>query len=91
MSNELEKMSTLQKTDAGVEVRVQGDVRKEKIDEMISGCATGSHSCCGPDFFARVSGIDVGGQDGDVSIHVKGEVTEEMIQQNLANCDCYKP
>jgi hypothetical protein len=59
---------------------------------MIGTCATGTQACCGPDFFAKVSSIDVDGKDGDVAIRVNGdEVTEEMIQKNLASCDCYKP
>lgn len=91
MANELEKMSTVNKTKAGVEVRVQGEVQKEKIDTMIQGCATGTHACCGPEFFAKVKNIEVGGEDGDVSIHIQGDVTEDMIKHNLANCDCYKP
>ena len=91
MSNELEKMSTVHKTDAGVDVHVEGEVEREKIDSMIESCATGTHACCGPEFFARVNSLDVSGADGDVTIHVNGEVTEEMIQNNLSNCDCYKP
>lgn len=91
MSNELEKMSTVKKTDSGVEVRVQGEVEKEKIDSMIESCSTGEHACCGPDFFEKVNSLEVAGQDGDVSIHVNGDVTEEMIKENLSNCDCYKP
>ena len=75
MSNQLQEMSTVSKTDTGVEVRVRGEVERGKIDEMIGGCATGSHACCGADFFAKVESIDVAGVDG---------VSEEMTQQNIA-------
>jgi hypothetical protein len=92
MSNELQNMSTVSKTDTGVQVRVRGEVEKEKIESMIGSCATGTQACCSPDFFAKVQSIGVTGEDGDVSIHISGkEVTEQMIQQNLAACDCYKP
>lgn len=92
MGSELEKMSTVSKSDTGVEVRVRGEVEKQKIEAMIGSCATGAHACCGPEFFARVDSIDVGGGDGDVSIRINGpDVTEEMVRGNLAVCDCYRP
>ena len=91
MNSKLEEMSTLHTTNTGVEVRVQGDVEKNKIDTMIADCAAGSHACCGPEFFTKVRSIEVSGQDGDVSIHIQGDVTEDMIQTNLSNCDCYQP
>jgi uncharacterized pyridoxal phosphate-containing UPF0001 family protein len=89
---ELQEMSTVIQKESGVEVHVQGEVQKNKIEEMVDGCATGTHACCGPEFFAKVKSIGVTGGDGDVSIHVEGEeVTKEMIEENLSNCDCYKP
>jgi translation elongation factor EF-Tu-like GTPase len=92
MSGELEKMSTVSKNDTGVEIRVRGEVKKQKIEAMIGSCATGAHACCGPEFFAKVDSIDVAGTDGDVAIRINGAgVTEEMIRGNLAVCDCYKP
>lgn len=92
MSNKLQEMSTVIQKKQGVEVRVQGDVEKGKIEEMVEKCSTGTQSCCDPDFFSKVNSIKVSGQDGDVSIHVSGnEVTKEMIEANLRNCDCYQP
>jgi predicted sugar kinase len=92
MKNELHEMSTVTQKESGVEVRVQGRVEKESIEEMVEKCSTGTQSCCGPDFFAKVTSIKVSGQDGDVSIHVNGnDVTKEMIEDNLRNCTCYEP
>jgi len=92
MNNELHKMSTVTQNESGVEVRVQGKVEKNSIEEMVEKCSTGTQSCCGSDFFAKVTSIKVSGQDGDVSIHVNGDdVTKEMIETNLRNCDCYRP
>lgn len=89
MSNKLAEMSEVAASDDGVDVHVQGDVQRDTVDRMIEKCGSGTESCCGPEFFERVSDISVDGQDGDVTIHVAGQVTPGMIEQNLSECDCY--
>lgn len=89
MSNKLADMSKVAESDEGVDVHVQGDVQRDTVERMIESCGTGNESCCGPEFFERVSDISVDGKDGDVTIHVSGQVTPGMIEQNLSECDCY--
>lgn len=81
--------SATQVTD-GVDVRLQGDVERDKVDAMIAKCGTGTCSCCGPEFIEKLDGMEVEGRDGDVTIHVKGKgVTSDVISEKLSICDCY--
>ncbi len=87
---DLSQISTVSEVEDGVDVLMQGDVTREKVDAMVDKCSTGAQSCCGPEFFDKVTDLSVTGQDREVTVHVKGEVTTEMLQQNLAACDCYE-
>ncbi len=91
MANKLAEMGTVHQKEGGVDVNLKGEVERQKVDDMVQKCSTGTQTCCGPDFFEKVDGIEVEGKDGDVTIHVKGDkVTSGMIEQNLSNCDCYE-
>lgn len=83
-------MGSVSQTDDGVDVRFQHEaVEREKVDAMLDQCRAGSCDCCGPEFVERLDGLDVEGADGDVTIHVRGPVTKEIIEEKLGACDCY--
>lgn len=74
----------------GVDVKLKGDIERDKVDAMVEKCGTGTCNCCGPEFIQQLDGIEVEGRDGDVTIHVKGKgVTSDVISEKLAICDCY--
>lgn len=86
----LTNIGKAQQVQGGVDVHLKGDVEKQKVDAMVEKCGTGTCSCCGPEFIETLDGIEVEGQDGDVTIHVKGKnVREGEISDKLSKCDCY--
>ena len=83
-------MGSVVQTDDGVDVRFRHEaVEREKVDAMLDNCRAGSCDCCGPEFVENLDGLDVEGQDGDVTIHVRGPVTKAIIEEKLGACDCY--
>lgn len=86
----MSEMGSVEEKSHGVDVRFQGEaVEREKVDAMLDQCRAGSCDCCGPEFVEQLDGLDVEGSDGDVTIHVRGPVTKDMIEEKLAACDCY--
>jgi hypothetical protein len=88
MSNFAE-MASLEQKENGVDINVTGEVERQKVDAMLEQCNAGACSCCGPEFIEQLDGIGVEGQDGDVTIHVRGSVSKDVIAEKMSMCDCY--
>ena len=86
----LDQVSNVTDTEKGVSVHMQGDeIELEKVHDMLAQCGEGTCSCCGPEFFEALEGIDVSGADGDVKMEISGPVNSDVISEKLALCDCY--
>lgn len=83
-------VSSVKDTAQGVSVHLQGDeIELEKVNAMLEKCAEGTCSCCGPEFFEALDGVDVSGADGDIKMDINGSVDVQDISEKLATCDCY--
>ena len=85
----LDGVSEVNNTEEGVSVHLTGDIERTKVEAMIEKCGTGTCNCCGPEFVEALDGIDVSGEDGSVTMHIKGPVDKEIICDKLSQCDCY--
>lgn len=56
---------------------------------MVEKCSAGSQNCCDLEFMSKVNDMSISGQDANVTIHLKGQITSAMVNHNLFQCDCY--
>ena len=72
------------KTGEGVKISFTGEVEKQNIIKMVENCATGSCECMTDETKEKITNMQVSGEDGDVSLDLSGEVSEEEIEAALA-------
>ena len=72
------------KTGDGVKIQFSGAVAKQQIIKMVENCSTGACECMSDDTKKKISNMQVDGKDGDVKLHLEGEVTKEEIEAALA-------
>ena len=72
------------KTDEGVKIKFSGAVVKQQIIKMVENCSTGACECMSDDTKKKISNMQVDGKDGDVKLHLEGEVSKEEIEVALA-------
>lgn len=79
----------VKKTESGVNVRFIGDVEKKKVEEMVESCKSGRCGCsCDPAMFEKIKGMDVDGNDGDVTIALKGvDLGKEEVEDAVKGCN----
>ena len=68
----------------GVKINFLGEVKKEQIVKMVQNCATGQCECMSDETKKKIQNMEVGGNDGDVSLELTGEVSKEEIEAALA-------
>ena len=73
----------VEKTQNGVSIKFQGVVQKQNIVKMVENCSTGKCDCMSERTKAKIKGMDVKGEDGDVSLNLDGEVTKQEIEAAL--------
>jgi hypothetical protein len=94
--NLTKNVTDMQETEKGVDVRVEGEeIKVGKMQEMAAKCgpegAGCEDDCCDADFEARLEGVNVGGVDGNVTMHVLGAIRAAEVANNLSRCNCYEP
>ena len=70
-------------TKSGVSIKFQGVVQKQNIVKMVENCSTGKCDCMSESTKAKIKGMDVKGEDGNVSLNLDGEVTKQEIEAAL--------
>ena len=72
------------KTGEGVEIAFTGEVEKQNIVQMVENCATGACECMNDETKAKISNMEVSGQDGDVKLDLSGDISKEEIEAAIA-------
>jgi len=72
------------KTGEGVKINFLGGVQKQNIVTMVQNCSTGKCECMSDDTKAKIKDMQVSGEDGDVKLDLKGDISVEEIQDALA-------
>lgn len=76
------------KTQDGVNIKFTGSVEKKNVVSMIESCSAGECDCdCDPEMFKRIEDMSVSGEDGDVTIGLKGDISADEISHAVENCD----
>ncbi len=71
------------KTGTGVKIAFTGVVQKQNIIKMVENCATGQCECMSDETKKKITNMQVSGEDGDVSLNLTGDVSEEEIKAAL--------
>jgi len=71
------------KTGNGVKINFQGQVQKQNIVTMVQNCSTGSCECMSDATKAKITNMQVEGEDGDVELQLEGDVSVMEIQEAL--------
>ena len=71
------------KTGEGVKIQFSGAVAKQQIVKMVENCATGQCECMSDATKKKISNMQVEGKDGEVELHLDGEVSKEEIEAAL--------
>ncbi len=72
------------KTGEGVKINFSGAVQKGQIVKMVENCATGACECMSDETKKKINKMQVEGKDGEVALHLDGEVSTEEIEAALA-------
>ena len=72
------------KTGEGVKISFTGAVEKQNIIKMVENCATGACECMSDETKAKITNMEVSGQDGDVKLNLSGDISKEEIEAALA-------
>lgn len=72
------------KTGEGVKIAFSGAVEKQNIVQMVENCATGQCECMSDETKAKITNMEVSGQDGDVKLDLSGDISKEEIEAALA-------
>ncbi len=72
------------KTGSGVKIAFQGEVKKQNIVRMVQNCQSGQCECMSDETKKKITAMEVGGSDGDVSLELSGDVDTREIEAALA-------
>jgi len=75
----------------GVKISFTGEVKKQNIVKMVENCATGQCECMSDETKKKIENMEVGGNDGDVSLDLTGDVSKEEIEAALAKSKVLNP
>ncbi len=73
---------SVQTTANGVKVNFK-NVKLETITTMVQNCAEGKCECMSDETKKKISNMQVAGNDGEVELHLEGEVSKEEIEAAL--------
>ncbi|NPA66511.1 MAG: hypothetical protein GXO11_06480 [Epsilonproteobacteria bacterium] len=73
----------VQKTQDGVSIDFSGAIAKETVFTMVQNCAEGKCECMSDETKQKVTDMVVSGEDGSVNLELKGEITQEEIEEAL--------
>ncbi len=68
----------------GVSINFSGAIAKDTVFTMVQNCSTGKCECMSDETKAKVKDMIVTGEDGDVKLELKGDVSEAEIKEALS-------
>lgn len=71
------------KTESGVKINFLGEAKKQNIVSMVQNCSTGKCECMNDATKAKIKDMKVDGVDGDVELHLEGDVSLDEIHAAL--------
>jgi len=74
----------VKKTDNGVKINFFGAVQKQQIVTMVQNCSTGKCECMSDDTKAKIKDIGVIGEDGNVELNLRGDLSTAEIQDAIS-------
>ena len=78
------------KTESGVKINFTGGVVKQNIVSMVENCSKGACECMSDKTKAKITDMQVDGQDGNVELQLKGDISIEEIQASLEKSQVLK-
>lgn len=71
-------------TETGVKINFMGAVEKQNIVTMVQNCSTGKCECMNDAQKAKITNMQVSGEDGDVELKIDGDISTEDIKAAMA-------
>ena len=68
----------------GVSINFSGAIDKDTVFTMVQNCSTGKCECMSDETKAKVKDMVVTGEDGDVKLELRGDVSEAEIKEALS-------
>lgn len=75
---EMEK--NVSKTDTGVKINFMGAVEKQNIVSMVQNCQNGQCDCMSDTTKAKITNMQISGEDGNVELQIEGDISKEDIE-----------
>ncbi len=82
--------ATIKEENGKVVVKISDpETTMDDVVDMTDRCRKENNSCCGPQFFEKMTDFYVSGKDGDVDINMSGDgITKHAMEEKLRQCDC---
>jgi len=77
------KKAEVTKNLSGIRVAFSGDVEKQNVVSMVQRCQGGQCDCMSDESKKKIEGLEVSGEDGNVTLSIKGDVDVEEIKAAL--------
>ena len=74
----------VKKTQMGVTIDFSGAIAKDTVFTMVQNCSTGKCECMSDETKAKVEDMVISGEDGAVTLELKGDLSEEEIKAALS-------
>jgi len=71
-------------TNNGVKINFTQGSKKQHIVSMIENCSTGKCECMSNETKKKIKNMDVSGEDGNVTLNLNGNITEDEIKNALS-------
>lgn len=74
----------------GVKVTFSGAIEKQNVVSMVERCQTGQCDCMSSEAKKRLEGLEVSGKDGNVELHIKGDISAKDIEAAVSKSPLIK-
>jgi len=77
------KKAEVTKELSGIRVAFSGAIEKQNVVSMVQRCQGGQCDCMSGDAKKKIEGLEVSGEDGNVTLSIKGDLDVEEIEAAL--------
>lgn len=77
------KKAEVTKQLSGIKVAFTGAVEKQNVVSMVQRCQGGQCDCMSDEAKKKIEGLEVGGEDGSVTLTIKGDLDKDEIEAAL--------
>lgn len=88
-----EYVTDIKQLEHGVEIHLGEGVEKSKCNAIAARCVPSgpgcNSDCCDTDFRSKIEGVDVSGEDDNVTMHLRGAVQASTVANVMSRCNCY--